>query len=197
MIVRTLDGHRLQFMRFFSVFVGMIIILYFTSSAYAEVPIRCRAENSRIISAIECTVLSDKAVLTDAKINRGRCESPIPTADENRIAIEFAKAEVSRISAGTNDVGAAEAKIKFQEFADSGKRIEKKSDIGAQLFYGLLTSKAGGQVDRNREAFIKAAVTNPAGEYLFGDKIAIFIFDCDILEYTLTVNGNEYTASAK
>jgi hypothetical protein len=170
--------------------VGTFLSLTFNGVALAEdSPFTCGTVTENGATFIACDVREDAVALSEVSLNRGRCNSPRKLADgvadriltyiQQRPTTEEQLASAAMVVSMMGGIlelmnsqqiaGIANGSIDIAEINDP-----KQPDLPLQIGVYLIS-------------------TNVYKNYTFGNTVAIPISDCNLLEYTLTLNGTEYT----
>lgn len=152
-------------------------------------PITCSTLVENGVLSISCDVREDGVVLSDIALNRGRCDIPRkladgvadsiltyiqerPTTEEQLTSALFVVSMMGamlEIMNGQQLAAVANGSLNIAEVTDP-----KQPDLALQMGVYLLAA-------------------NIYKEYSFGEKVSIPVNNCNLLEYTLTLNGTEYT----
>lgn len=112
---------------------------------------------------VECDVQANEAVVTDAIFNQGNCVSPIATEEQKRMVKEYTK-----------------------NLPESDQAAIAESPLGF-----VIDLRQQGKGDLADAIVLSSA--DPIGSHKSGDKITIFNTCENLTEYTITVNGQEWT----
>lgn len=156
-----------------------IAFLYSPVSFASDGPLTCSASWRNLgtgnVPVIECQVQVNTARITEVTLNRGRCSAPPRATQADRDLAD-----------------------RYEENMD--EKMKQMFELTPEMAWAVLHIKATApETEENREeragiiALLKVA-QDPRGEYQFGDALAFVANNCaNLLEYTLTVNGREWT----
>ena len=141
-------------------------------------PVKCSVEIDNRINKINCSVLTDFAIVNNVILNRGRCEPLVASQEDKALFEEYLKKIEKNLRnlKNMNDIALAYA----MSYEIAGRMME-------------LSIKA--KKSPEEEALIRAFVypLDPRGHYNFSDKFAIaFPASCNLLEYSIEINSNTY-----
>ena len=143
-------------------------------------PLKCSYQPQQ--QAISCDIVSDVADVTEIKLNRGRCLMfpALDQATRDRL-LELAKSATSQ-----NPEQKFYAQLQaMQVIAQMRITNADAADMSAKMI-----SKISTPDDAAAYFFL-----NPVQKYAFGDKLLIWATNCDLLEWTIAVNGQNWTWS--
>ena len=129
---------------------------------------------------IQCSVVVDKASITGATLNRGNCPDPILSTSNQEILSKFLN------SATQVEVWTAK---------DNMETASNLFEDGLQVRMAESFEEAFEKLSRDRQIMIALFMLQYAtgGTYQFGDKVILPLFPCNLLEYSIIVDGREWT----
>ena len=137
----------------------------------SESPLQCKIQSP----IVTCDVMQDGIDIQNVILNRGRCDSPIPTDQDRQRASDFR----SKLSV---DVRQALPSL-MPQLLMLASITQCKVDMPDFPIENCLASLA-----------LLKEINNPIGSRNFGDKISFSTFGCqNLLEYTVNINGEEWT----
>lgn len=173
-----------------SVTAYLLLLLTCSSTASAQdSPVTCRTTIENSATVISCDVREDAVALSDVSLNRGRCNNPRKLAD----------GVVDRILKYIQERPTTEEQLTSALFVVSMMGAMLELTNGQQLASiangstDLASINDPKQPDLPLQIGVYLLATNVFKEYGFGETISIAAPDCNLLEYTLTINGTEYT----
>lgn len=151
---------------FLAIPLAIGLLGYLGTGHASSSPLECRLAGA----AIACNVVANDVSITDVSFNRGNCESPVPTQQDE------------------DDVTAYEAS---PDGRANLKAMELAALMAMQGNNPCLVSPEAPSC-KVLPAFIRVNA-NPIGHYSFGDKIQIpTVFCPNLLEYSVTANGQSW-----
>lgn len=138
----------------------------------SESPIQCGLNQGNI----ECTIVGDNVEITNVILNRGRCNSPEATTQK----------DIEDLNEFRNKLKAEERALYFSEDG-------QPTPLGVYGIMGqTITRQTNQNIERYGEAYLRVAF-DPRGKYQFGDTVKILASSCNLIEYTIEANGNNWT----
>jgi len=135
-------------------------------------PLTCRYLSFK--RQINCEVAADQADVTKIVLNRGNCYMPpaLPADLRTKYLQQIPNGELINIDADLWKYAIANVRQNPDEQKRRNDEILNSPNDGALYFYFTL---------------------NPTRQYKFGDSFKIDATACSVLEYTISVNGQDWT----
>lgn len=138
----------------------------------SESPIQCGLNQKNI----ECTVVDDNVEITNVILNRGRCDAPEAITQK----------DIEDLNEFRNKLQAEERALYFSEDG-------QPTPMGVYGIMGRTITRSTDQnIDRYGEAYLRVAF-DPRKKYKFGDSVKILASSCNLIEFTIEANGQNWT----